>query len=134
MPDGVDHDVPINDHVAISDCPVVEFRGLYRPRPGTPEAREMRRLLSQPGRPPSDYKHEWLTRWSKYYSEACAEHENYHIDGEQGPSKIEIAYEVAVDDYDAYPGDLKRWPYDPREDPVRAKHRVWDAVNRLSKR
>jgi hypothetical protein len=131
MPDGVPYHVRLNDRVEIGDSSVVEFRGLYRPRPGTPEAEEMRKLLSRPGRPESDYKHEWAARWNKYYAEAWAEHENYHVDGEQGPSKIEIAYEVGVDDYDAYPGDLKRWPYDPREYPVRAKHRVWDAVKRL---
>jgi hypothetical protein len=57
------------------------------------------------------------------------EHEFNRVDGEAPPSKIEICYEIAVDDYATHPG---RWKCDPAERPRKdAGRTVWKAVKPL---
>jgi hypothetical protein len=131
MPDGVDHDVLLEDHVAISDGPVVEVGRLYRPRRGTPEARELLTFLSRPGRPPAEYHQEWLSRFRELHSELCANHAAYHIDGDRPPTRLGTAQLIAIEDFARHP---ERWKYDPRTNLKAAERRVWDAVNGLSKR
>jgi hypothetical protein len=91
--------------------------------------KHLRRLLARPGRPSTAIAHaEWAERFRELYAELCAGYELYHVNGDRPPSKIEVAQDIAIEDFAEHP---ERWDYDPRNEPVKAARRVWGAVKPL---
>ncbi len=88
--------------------------------------RHLRRFLSRPGRPTAAYHADWIEKLRDRWAEACAAHELNNVDGERPPSRLDIAFEVACDDFAEHP---ERWRYDPKTRPKTAAQRVWKPVN-----
>jgi hypothetical protein len=81
------------------------------------------------GRPRADYHQEWAQRFQQLYAEALEEFEFNRVDGEAKPSKIDICFEIAVDDFAAHP---ERWRCNPAGRPRKdAGRTVWKAVKPL---
>jgi hypothetical protein len=56
----------------------------------------LRELLKRPGRPSAAIVHaQWAARFRELYAELCAQHETYHVDGDQPPTKLGVAQLVA---------------------------------------
>jgi hypothetical protein len=87
-----------------------------------------KRLKPPLGRPPSDRKWRWIRSFYTLKVEYDELYECHHADGERPPNKMGICEGVAYRDFEEHPGD---WDYNPNEFPVRAKHKVWDAIKDL---
>jgi hypothetical protein len=99
-------------------------------------ARELRKMLSRPGRPPTSYKHEWVTSFEEIWARETDLYEGEkraELDDAQRPTKLGVCWLVACADYLVHPERFNGDPSLERSDGLAAR-RVWAAVNRLSKR
>jgi hypothetical protein len=87
-----------------------------------------RRRGRKPGQAPPAYHTEWRAAFKELEREHREQHDRYHVEGDQPPTKMEIALLVAEIDAEKHP---ERWSYDPRDHHKEAARRVLNAVKRL---